>query len=99
MLVRVANVCELVQALIDVAAVFGEAWAAEKALPAMLRQLEDSFYLYRITCLQVRRNHVFTELLSLTALAPVDKQSSKKLLGRGNELVAALGICFSTVMY
>jgi hypothetical protein len=42
------------QALIDVAGVFGASWASEKAVPLLLSQLEDSFYLYRITCLQVR---------------------------------------------
>jgi HEAT repeat len=45
------------EALIDVGAVFGEAWAAEKSLPAMLTQLKDPFYLYRITCIQARLSH------------------------------------------
>lgn len=42
-----------VQALIDVAEVFGESWTTAKAVPLVLRQLQEQFYLFRITCMQV----------------------------------------------
>lgn len=42
------------QALIDVARVFGDEWAFEKAVPLLLEQLDEAFYLYRITCMRVR---------------------------------------------
>ena len=41
-------------ALIDVGAVFGEGWAAEQAVPAMMEQLQNPYYLYRITTMQAR---------------------------------------------
>jgi serine/threonine-protein phosphatase 2A regulatory subunit A len=43
------------KAFIKVAEVFGDAWAAEKAVPMLLEELKNPFYLYRITCIQVCR--------------------------------------------
>lgn len=45
--------CASLQALIDVAEVFGESWTTAKAVPLVLRQLQEQFYLFRITCMQV----------------------------------------------
>lgn len=43
-----------VQALIDVAKVFGDAWTGANLVPAILQQLDEPFYLFRITCMQAR---------------------------------------------
>lgn len=57
-----------VQALIDVAEVFGEAWTTAKAVPLVLRQLQEQFYLFRITCMQVCH---MRELVFVTVQASV----------------------------
>jgi serine/threonine-protein phosphatase 2A regulatory subunit A len=41
------------EAFIEVAEVFGDGWAAETAVPMLLEELHNPFYLYRITCIQV----------------------------------------------
>lgn len=51
----------LLQALIDVAKVFGDSWTSANLVPAILQQLDEPFYLFRITCMQVR--HPFSHKL------------------------------------
>lgn len=42
------------ESFVAVGGVFGEAWAAEKAVPMLLQELENPYYLFRITCIQAR---------------------------------------------